>query len=96
MKTKNKNAEQFLQEFIETGHIKHGRSTVDGPRKRDSIAVFGKQLREHGKDWKDWKFSAQIKVTMVKKTKENPVELDVEKNKEKQEILVLRKLKKNQ
>ena len=83
VKTKNRKAEEFLRENIESSRIKHGRDTVDGPKKRASMAVFGNQLKQQGQNWRDWKFSVQIKVTMVKKIEEKLEKLDVEKGKEK-------------
>ena len=71
VKTKNRKAEEFLQENIESSYIKHGRDNVDGPKKRASMAVFGNQLKQQGQNWRDWRFSVQIKVTMVKKIEVN-------------------------
>ena len=48
--------------------------------------LFEKRLQESnqsGQDWRDWKFSVKIKVTLVKKSKENSAELDIEKNDDK-------------
>ena len=50
------------------------------------MVVFKKRLQESkqfGQDWRDWKFSVKIKVTLVKKSKENSAELDIEKNDDK-------------
>ena len=82
-----KNAENVLQEFFEISPSQRCRDTVaDAHKKKESMAVFKKRLQESrqlGQDWRDWKFSVQIKVTIDKKSRENPVELDIEKTDDK-------------
>ena len=56
----------------------------DAQKKKVSTKSFEKRLQE-SKDWGDWRFSVQIKVTLIKKSEDKPGELDNAKSENKQE-----------
>ena len=85
MNTCNK-AKKFLQDFFEISPNKCRDTVNEAQRKKVSMDLFEKRLQESnqsGQDWRDWKFSVQIKVTMVKKSEEKLAELNVEKSEDK-------------
>ena len=78
------NAKKFLQDFFQIGHDMRRDTNNDAQKKKVSTKSFEKRLQE-SKDWGEWRFSVQIKVTLIKKSEDKPGELDNAKSENKQE-----------